>query len=144
MKVYKVPTKTVISLDHEKMIEDLKAGPVYLDKGDYNTYKALTMYMRHKGLGQLRPARTITYVVKGEEVEVLRVTLIDKPINFHGRGGAIKVRRVSDGFLFNSLVAAVQSTEMPKGARNYMTIIRKVKAGKSVLEASGGVFKEVL
>ena len=145
MKIYKVPTKTVLVFDQEKMIEDLKEGPVYLSKEDYSTYKALVMYMRNRGLGQLRPAaKTITYLIKGEEIEVMRLTLRDDPINSYEGRTVYKVLRVADGEVFESLNKAMEDTEMPKGARNFSTVFRRLKSGKSMHEASCGAFKEAV
>lgn len=145
MKLYKTPTKTLVVLDHEKMVEDLKLGPVYLSKEDYPAYKALTMYMRNRDMGNLRPAaKTITYLYKGEEVEVIRVSLTDKPVAPYAYRNCPKVVRVADGVVFDSLNKALQATDMPKGAKYFATVKSRIDAGKSIFEASCGVFKEVV
>ena len=145
MKIYKVPTKTVTIFDHAKMIEDLKVGPVYLSKEDHSVYKALVMYMRSREFGNLRPAaKTITYLCKGEEVEVIKVSLTDKPVAPYAYRNCPKVVRVADGAVFDSLNKALQATDMPKGAKYFATVKAKVNAGKSIFEASCGTFKEAV
>lgn len=144
MKIYKVPTKTIEVFDQEKMIEDLRAGPVYLSKEDHSVYKALVMYMRNREFGNLRPtSKTITYLIKGEEIEVTRITLTDKPTADYNQH-CPKVVRVADGVVFDSLNKAVEGTEMPKGAKHFATVKAKVNAGKSIFEASCGAFKEAV
>ena len=67
MKIYSVPTKTTVTLDHEKVIKDLMAGPVYIDKKDFSMYKALTMYMRNRNYGTLRPSlRSVILLQSGQ------------------------------------------------------------------------------
>lgn len=145
MKIYSVPTKTTVTLDHEKVIKDLMAGPVYIDKKDFSMYKALTMYMRNRNYGTLRPSlRSVILLQSGQECEVFRITLTNKPMTVqqhqNSKAGLCKVVRVADGVVFASLNKAIQGTEMPKGAKNFNTVARKVAEGASLFEASKGVF----
>lgn len=139
MKIYSVPTKTTVTLDHEKVIKDLMAGPVYIDKKDFSMYKALTMYMRNRNYGGMRPTLKAVVIYQfDKEYEVYRIALTNRPVTPHK--STCKVVRVADGVVFDSLNKAIQGTEMPKGAKTYITVRKKVAEGLSIFEASNGVF----
>lgn len=122
----------------------MKAGPIYLSKSDFGAYKALTMYMRNRNFGNVRPAmKSVVLLQREKEDELYRITLTDKSIAIRKQSkpaNTCKIVRLVDGAVFDSLNKAMQATTMPKGAKSYATVDKRVAEGVSLFEASGGIF----
>jgi len=142
MKLYKTPTKTTVTIDAARILEDLrKSGTLYFPKAEFPAVKSLVAYMRHAGLLPLRPTvKTVTFIEGQVEVEVLKVTLLNTAVRQNTRKDTCKVVRISDKVVFDSLNLAIQATTMPLGAKSSTTVQRKIDAGMSMFEASKGTF----
>lgn len=135
MKAYKVPTKTVVQTDCAKMMEDLKAGPLYLSKADYDHYKLLAVYALRVNKNERPACKTITVLERGNEVQYMKLTLNTEPPRTNNtQSRAMTVRNVVTGEV-TGLFRAVSFSE-------YGRIRAELKRGKTMLQASKGVFTE--
>lgn len=142
MKLYKTPTKTTVTIDAARILEDLRSrSALYFPKEEFPAVKSLVSYMRAAGMLPLRPAvKSVTFIEKGEEVEALKVTLVGGPVRQLVKKDSCKIVRVDDGKVFSSLNLAIQATDMPRGAKNLATVQRKIDSGTSLFEASNRTF----
>lgn len=135
MKAYKVPTKTVVQTDCVKMMEDLRAGPLYLDKSDFDSYKLLTSYAMRVCKNERPACKTITVLERGTEIQYMKLTLNTNPPRINKpQSRAMTVRNMETGEV-TGLFRAVSTSE-------YVRIRAALKRGKTMLEASKGLFTE--
>jgi len=133
MKAYKVPTKTTITVDCEKMLEDLRAGPLYLNKSDYDSYKNLNTHTRSKGMQERPACKTIVVLERGVETQYIKLTLNTGPIRLNTpKESAMVVRNTETGehgTLFRML-----------STREYNRVRAVMRYGKTLEKATNGLF----
>lgn len=139
---YVVPQKAVIMLDHEKMIADLRKGPVYLLPEDAHQVKALLVFMRLRQnfYGDERPnTKRVTLIENGKETDLVKVHMIEAPVRRFASTKGL-VQEVSTGNVMSLEQACAAVGQGLKAG----TVRARIKLqGKSLKEASRGLLDEV-